>query len=209
MDTCWCCCREASLIMIQTFSFTFLPIEPPRQPPNRRESYARRSHQFSPNTSNAGKTGLFQKSSKNVPSPDVPPPSISVEGRLPDPPIATCNETLPLRVLITKQNETPAIVYLETLSILLIGYTMIRAHDLIRQEAGSWVIMSLANIHKPVDNMASSGSRSVQAVDPSFWNSLPLPNTVCPTFETCNISRHYELEVKIGLSWGQAQNMRE
>ncbi|KAL6714042.1 hypothetical protein ACLMJK_008536 [Lecanora helva] len=184
--------------------FMFLPIEPPRQPPTRRESFARRSHQFSPAIDRPEKPGLFRKpSTPSEPSaPDVPPPSISIECRLPDPPIVTCNEALPIRILITRKNQTPATIYLQTLSIMLIGYTDIRAHELRRQEAGTWVIMSLANIHKPINRTVGNDGSAVFEVDPKLWDNLPLPNTVCPTFATCNISRYYELEVKIGLSWG-------
>ncbi len=35
-----------------------------------------------------------------------------------------------------------------------------------------------------------------------YWENIPLPNTVAPSFETCNISRTYELEVRVGLSHG-------
>ena len=187
----------------------FFPIEAPRPPPNKRESFARRSHQFSPSIDKPEKPGLFRKSSvvSESSAPDVPPPNISIEGRLPDPPIATCNEALPLRVLVTKKNETPATIYLQTLSIVLIGYTTIRAHELRRQEAGSWVIMSLANIHQAISKTQSSDSAKVFEVDPKLWKNHPLPNTVCPTFETCNITRHYELEVKVGISWGSPSNI--
>ena len=41
-----------------------------------------------------------------------------------------------------------------------------------------------------------------------FWDSIPLPNTVAPTFETCNLSRKYELVVKIGLTHGIASGLR-
>lgn len=35
-----------------------------------------------------------------------------------------------------------------------------------------------------------------------YWENKPLPNTVCPSFDTCNISRTYQLEVRVGLSHG-------
>ena len=189
--------------------FMFLPIEPPRQPPNRRESFARRSHKFSHVTGRPEKPGLFRKSStmSDPSAPDVPPPDIDIEGRLPDPSIATCNEALPLRVLVTKKNETPATIYLQTLSIMLIGHTTIRAHELTRQESSSWVIVSLANIHKPISNPSTSESGRFAELDAKYWNQLLLPNTVCPTFETCNIWRQYELEIKVGLSWGSPTNI--
>ena len=35
-----------------------------------------------------------------------------------------------------------------------------------------------------------------------LWSHIPLPNTVAPSFDTCNISRTYELEVRVGLAHG-------
>ena len=40
-------------------------------------------------------------------------------------------------------------------------------------------------------------------VDKTLWSQIPLPNTVAPSFETCNLSRYYELKVKVGLGYGQ------
>ena len=155
------------------------------------------------------KSGLFRKPS--VPTdpraPEVPPPSISIEGRLPDPPIATCNETIPLRILITKKNDTPATLYLQSLSISLIGYTQVRAHALRRQEVTHWVIVSLANVHKPLSNIPNVDGSKIIEIDQQLWNQLALPNVVCPSFETCNITRHYEIEVKVGLSWGSPKHI--
>ena len=126
---------------------------------------------------------------------------------MPDPPIATCNETIPLRILITKKNDTPATIYLQSLSISLIGYTQVRAHELRRQEGSHWVIASLANVHKPLSNTPSVDGSKVIEIDQQLWNQLALPNVVCPSFETCNITRHYEVEVKVGLSWGSSKHI--
>ena len=188
----------------------FLPIERPRPPPNKRESYARRSHQFSPSIDVPEKPGLFRKASVATADPSVPkipPPSISIDGRLPDPAIITCNESLPLRILITKKNESPATIYLITLSITLIGFTDVRAHDLRRQESHSWVIVSQAHIDKALTNNVGGDGNTILEVDSSLWKQRPLPNTISPSFTTCNIARRYELEIKAGLSWGSAQNI--
>lgn len=37
-------------------------------------------------------------------------------------------------------------------------------------------------------------------IDAGHWRRHPLPNSVSPTFETCNINRKYELEVHVGIS---------
>lgn len=39
-------------------------------------------------------------------------------------------------------------------------------------------------------------------IDATMWNRIPLPNTVAPSFETCNIARTYELEIRVGLAHG-------
>lgn len=201
--------RSFLLTLRQTYPFVLLPIERPRPPPNKRESYARRGHQFGPSIDVPEKPGFFRLGStatNDSSVPKVPPPSISIDGRLPDPAIITCNESLPLRILITKKNESPATIYLRTLSITLIGFTLIRAHDLRTQEAQSWVIVSQAHIDKALKNSVG-GNGNILEVDSAMWKQRPLPNTVSPSFITCNITRRYELEVKAGLSWGSDQRI--
>lgn len=154
--------------------------------------------------------GLFQKVSTATADssvPKVPPPSISIDGRLPDPATITCNEPLPLRILISKKNESPATIYLRTLSITLVGSTAIRANELRRQEAQSWVILSQANIDKALNSVVGGDGNKILEVDSNLWKQRPLPSTVSPSFTTCNISRRYDLEVKVGLSWGSAQKI--
>jgi hypothetical protein len=45
-------------------------------------------------------------------------------------------------------------------------------------------------------------------VDPRMWQNLPLPNSVAPSFDTCNISRSYEVEIRIGLAHGTAGSIK-
>ena len=137
----------------------------------------------------------------------APPPNISVDGRLPDPAIITCNEPLPLRVLVKKLNETPEIIYLQLLQVELIGYTRIRAHELERQESSSWVIVSLANLHMPLGNSNTPMNKDME-IDQKLWSNLSLPNSVPPTFATCNLTRNYVLEIRIGLVYGSPGNMK-
>jgi hypothetical protein len=90
---------------------------------------------------------------------------------------------------------------LQILQVELIGYTSIRAHELHRVESGSWVIMSSSNMALPIGN-GSEPNGAELVVDNKHWRHVPIPNTVAPTFQTCNIKRHYELEVRVGLSYG-------
>lgn len=127
--------------------------------------------------------------------------------RLPNPSILTCNEPVPLRLIAKKLTETSDIIFLQMLQIELVSYTKILAHDLTRTESGSWVLMSRSNmgipLGRPEDPVGTDWT-----IDSKLWKNLPLPTSVAPSFETCNIERAYELEVRVGLTHGSLGNMK-
>lgn len=185
-----------------------MPIEPPRPPKNSRQSYARRQHQFAPAVNIPAKPGIFRRTSTaTVADDDAVPPSISFEGRLPDPPIVTCNEPLPLRVLITKLNESPATLYLQLIELVLISDTTTQAHQLHRSDIGNFILVSLSNLHVPLRPLDNSKGGKDMEIDPALWSHAPLPNTVVPAFDTCNLSCKHWLDIKIGLSWGSGSRI--
>lgn len=187
----------------------FLPIEPKERPPRTsRETFGKRTHQFAPKIDIPGRNSLFQKSSSGAFSATPTPPSVAVEGRLPNPAIIFCNEPVPLRIILSRLNESDATVFLQSLHIELVGYTAIRAHELRRSEASAWIIMSSSDMRMPIDRPAGGGSgNTVFEFDSKLWNSRPLPNTVTPTFNTCNLTRTYFLDIKVGLSWGTGKEI--
>lgn len=136
-----------------------------------------------------------------MPDPNAEPLRLSVDARLPSPPLLTCNEPLPLRILVQKLTESSQDVILQTIQIELIGYTHVRAHDLIRKESGSWILLSQSSVNMRLGKGDDPVGKE-WTVDPSLWKRIPLPNTVAPSFETCNISRTYELEIRVGLAHG-------
>ncbi|KAL1961852.1 hypothetical protein VTN77DRAFT_976 [Rasamsonia byssochlamydoides] len=183
--------------------FNFLPIEPPRSGNPNEEMYARRQQEFAKPVAPAQrKGGLFRKRSMPaIPVSGEPPLRVSVDARLPNPPILTCNEPIPLRILVTKQSTGSEMVYLQLLHIELISYTHIRAHDLARTESVSMPILSRSNMNMPLGNPNDPVGKEWK-IDASMWNRLPLPPYIAPSFETCNIRRNYEMEVRVGLSYG-------
>lgn len=96
---------------------------------------------------------------------------------------------------------------MQTLQIELIAYTHILAHDLKRTETGSWVMFSRSNMGV-VLGKGSDPSGTEWTIDSRLWDQIPLPSSVAPSFETCNISRTYEIEVRIGLSHGSVGNIK-
>ena len=126
------------------------------------------------------------------------------------PAILTCNEALPLRILVTKVNESPATLYLQSLQLDLLGFTTIRAHQLRRNEAYGWTVLSTSNMRQPLQERSNSETTTTSStieIASDLWKQRPLPNNVSPTFHTCNISRTYRLHIKVGLSWGTAGNI--
>ncbi|KIY02360.1 uncharacterized protein Z520_02498 [Fonsecaea multimorphosa CBS 102226] len=187
----------------------FLPIEPPRPLNRHEETFARRKRQFQryPAESQKKMGGLFGRKSSTPTSAEEEPPAFQVDARLPSPAIITCNEPLPLRILVEKLNDSSATAFLKMLQIELTGYTHVRALDLERTETTKWPLMSQANMNMPLGNPTEKG-RKEWKLPSRLWDDYPLPNTVCPSFDTCNISRRYELEVTVGLAHAMASGVR-
>lgn len=179
--------------------FRFLPMEPPREPPTTNEVYARRPFAFQ-----VGMVGFPKKSSmfkKKPPDLSNTPPKGEVDARLPSPAILTCNEPVPMRLIVRKTADSPENLYLYSLQVHLIGSTEVRAQDVARTETSTWVLMSLNGLNIPIGS-PSDPVRKETVIDQTLWDQIPLPNTVAPSFHTCNLTRMYELEVRVGLRYG-------
>lgn len=199
----------------------FLPIEPPRPPVTSQEAFARRPFAFRPRSPMPGKkrSSFFDKmkkpekaaeamddTSSEPRTPTVgdiaPAPSIEMSARLPHPSVLTCNQPVPLRLIAKRLNNNPEQVFLVSFQLDLIGYTELRAGGEREVKYNRWVVASGANLSIPLTSAEDEEGKEVVVPD-EIWKNRPLPNTVAPSFVTCNISRRYEIEVKLGLSWGK------
>ena len=188
--------------------FNFFPIEPPRAPSTGSEVYARQRHQFDAypgdHAAKDRMKGILSTKSSAPSSPTVgssaQAPAISVDARLPDPAILTCNSDIPLRLILKKLNDHSRAIFLQSLQISLIGHTKIRAHEVFRTESNSWIVMSKCNMGMPIGS-PNDPINTETVLDDSMWRGQTLPNTVAPGFETCNIDRFYQLDIRIGLSY--------
>lgn len=188
--------------------FNFFPIEPPRPASTGSEIYARQKHNFNAFHEEPMKSKMKGIFGRKDPTTVVvgEAPFVSVDARLPEPPILTCNHEIPLRLLVKKLNAHSEPVYLQSLQISLIGSTMIRAQNVYREENNSWVIMSKTNMGIRI-GLPEDPINTETVIDDRMWRGQPLPNTVAPSFQTCNISRSYQLDVRVGLSYsGSVQN---
>ena len=69
------------------------------------------------------------------------------------------------------------------------------------------MITSLSNLRIALSNSDSQSGKEME-IDDKLWNRIPLPNTVAPSFDTCNLSRTYELEIRVGLSYGSPGSIK-
>ena len=65
----------------------------------------------------------------------------------------------------------------------------------------------MANLQVPLGTTSTPIDKDVE-IDVEMWSRVPLPNTVPPSFETCNLSRYYELDISVGLVYGTKGNMK-
>ncbi|KAK2593702.1 hypothetical protein QQS21_008610 [Conoideocrella luteorostrata] len=201
--------------------YKFLPIEPPRPARTGQEAFARRPFTFmprSPAPQSRRKGSFFAKKgdraetskSDDTSTPDSPDvataPSIEMSARLPYPSVLTCNKPVPLRLIAKKLVNCPEQLNLVSFQLDLIGITEVRSHNIYNKKMNRWVIVSNTDLSIPLTAGPDVAVGSELAVPDTLWKDKPLPNTVAPSFVTCNLSRKYELELKLGVCWGKAKS---
>ncbi|KAI1118543.1 hypothetical protein F5Y14DRAFT_217940 [Nemania sp. NC0429] len=188
--------------------FRFLPIEPPRPDSKGREAFARRPFVFKPHTPLSSKKSFFSSKPARSPNGIVrTPPSFEMCARLPFPSILTCNQPIPLRLIAKKLVAAHEQAYLTRLEITLVGYTEINVANNKEEVSARWVVVSALNLLVALGMPADPVDTEFE-VPNTCWASQRLPNTVAPTFRTCNIKRRYELEINLSLSWGTPEAIR-
>ncbi|KAJ6789409.1 hypothetical protein PWT90_03639 [Aphanocladium album] len=190
--------------------FKFMPIEPPRSEPRGQESFARRPFSFAarpPSPQGKQKGSLFgikkkEKGDAESPETPAPPQSVELSARLPHPLVLTCNRPVPLRLIAKKLVNNPQQVYLTSFQMDLIGTTTLSAHGQVLRKNNRWVIASNPQLEIPLITPTAEVGAEIVVPD-EVWSQKPLPNTVAPSFTTCNISRRYEVQILATLRLGK------
>ena len=186
----------------ESVEFQFLPIEPPKAAPSVKNVFAKSLYEFKPLSSSTD-----VGSSKNAASVSNTLPKGEAEARLLGPAVITCNEPIPLQLIIKNLNDSPQQLFLISFELHLIGTTIMKAVDIVHSEKTSWAIITSKSLAIPVGNPLDA-IQTETVVDKKLWESMPLPSTVVPSFYTCNIRRRYELEVQLGLGYGTLGNIQ-
>ncbi|TGJ81549.1 hypothetical protein E0Z10_g7217 [Xylaria hypoxylon] len=182
--------------------FKFLPVEPPRPDSQKREAFARRPFAFKPRTPLSGRRSFFGSKATNArDGVGQTPPCVEISARLPFPSILTCHEPIPLRLIAKKLAPAQEQVHLTALEIALVGYTHVRVANLEKVERTRWIVVSALNLSIALGSPNDAADTEFE-IPKTLWATHRLPNTVAPSFRTCNLVRRYELEMKLSLNWG-------
>ncbi|KAK7215550.1 hypothetical protein V2G26_003553 [Clonostachys chloroleuca] len=186
--------------------FKFLPIEPPRPQKTGQEGFARRPFTFKPKTplpTEKKFSSMFKKSEQPDGTDAAQPPSVEIAARIPHPPILTCNQPIPLRLIAKKLVPSPEEVFLVSFEMILHGITEVRCHNIYNRRVNKWVVASNAQLNVPLTSSPDDEVGKETILPDDLWKDMALPNTVSPSFVSCNLVRRYELEIKLGVAWGQ------
>lgn len=133
--------------------------------------------------------------------------SILVDARLPKPAVLFCNHDVPLDMTIRKVNAFAGQLYLQSLQVTLIGYTALQRPTAARRRVDTWVVMSNCNLDIPIGSPEDPAGAPM-ALPPALWRAKPVPASVTPSFDVCGVSRHYELEITLGLTYESPSSAR-
>ncbi|KAG8420701.1 hypothetical protein J3458_002634 [Metarhizium acridum] len=168
---------------------------------------AKKKNSFFAKKGDKSSNDISNNNGSGVDSPNTAPaPSIEMSARLPHPSILTCNQPIPLRLIAKKLANCPEQVNLISFQMDLIGITEVRTYNIYNKKINRWVVVSSTDLHVPLTSGPDAEVGSEVVVPDTLWKDRPLPNTVAPSFVTCNLSRRYEVEIKLGLCWGKAKS---
>ncbi|EPQ64167.1 Bgt-1803 [Blumeria graminis f. sp. tritici] len=182
-------------------SFKFLPTEPPRPQPTSNQFYVRMPFSFlsQPSQGSRGWWNIFKKQKTKL-SELAPEGEIDV--RFPGSAILTWNKPPPFHLIVRRTNRSSEQIFMVSCAFHLHGKTLIRAKGVMHIEKISWVLLNICGSWVPIGLPDASDGNDYE-INNSFWSGRPLPQSVCPSFDTCNLGRSYELQIRVSLSYGK------
>ena len=181
--------------------FRFMPIEDPRPEKTEAKAFAKRPFAFRPKASTPTSQKSFFGKGKQNPTEEAVPPSVEMCAWFPHPTIFTCNKPVPLRLVATKKGASAQPVYLTSMLIEVIGSTHVRCFEKMNTITNRFIVLSNNRLRIPLTKAPDAAVGTEVQIPDDLWRSVPLPNTISPSFTTCNVSRKYRLELKLGVSW--------
>ena len=181
--------------------FVFCPIEPPRPPPQNSQIYVRKKHTLAINP-RSQEPSFFGTLFGIKPVPTGNGGTVAFEARLPNPPILVPTEPIPLTFILKRDEGSQGVVYVRSIQVMLGTTTFIAAQGYRRELGYLLPLVNAGNLNitlPPNQNEITIHPGELLQQDANF-NGLALPDTVPPSFRTCNIARKYTLVLQMGVS---------
>ena len=164
--------------------------------------FVRKKHTLAPPPRQAESffSGLFRaKPSANTGNGGT----VTFEARLPNPPIIVPTEPIPLTFILRREGEqNGGVVYVRSVQIMLGITTYIAAQGFRRELGYLQPLMQLGDL-----NLTLAANKSEMSFNPGDLlqtghaaKGLVVPDTIPPTFRTCNIARKYTMVLQLGVS---------
>lgn len=181
-----------------TVPFVFCPVEPPRPPPQNSQIFVRKKYTLSVNQRSQESSifgGLFGRR-------PMAAGTVAFEARLPNPPILVPTEPIPMTFILKRDADSQGAVYIRTIQVMLGIKTLIAAQGYRRELGYLLPLVDVENLNltlPPNKNQITIHPEDLLQQDSNF-KGLALPDTIPPSFQTCNIARKYTLVLHMGVT---------
>ena len=185
----------------QIVPFVFCPIESPRPPP-KGQIYVRKRQTLAqdPKSIEPGFWGgLFGKAPTNTTGNGG---IVAFEAHLPNPPILVPTEPIPITLVLKRDEGCKGVVYIRSIQIMLAIRTYIAAQGFRRELGYLQPIFDKTNLNLTLPSVQNEVTINPAELLQQGHGSkkLALPDTIPPSFRTCNIARRYSLVLLMGVT---------
>ncbi|KAL3263783.1 hypothetical protein ABHI18_001424 [Aspergillus niger] len=132
-----------------------------------------------------------------------PPLTYEIEVELVNGPFVLLGHPIALGVKVINVNDEKPDISLRDFQSMLIETTDIRAHGIIQRVTRSWIIQTMTNLSQPFVTGGGPTAGFVMSLDEGVWSRHSVPHCLTPTFETCNVTRSFKLEIRLGIEFGR------
>lgn len=136
-----------------------------------------------------------------------PPLTYEVTIELLNGPFLSLGQPIPLAVQAqgmdgSTSSSNNTALYLYDFQSMIFETTEVRARGAVERLTRSWIVQTMANLQH-LFTFTPGDERNRGSVDDSLWRPWCVPLFLTPTFETCNVSRDYKLEIRLGIGLGR------
>jgi hypothetical protein len=128
--------------------------------------------------------------------------SCEVSAKLLNGPFLFLGQPIPLAVEVTDTNQSSNDISLLDFQSMLFETTEVRARGAAESVTRPWMVQTIANLRQ-LFVPEFRNDETVCVVNNNLWSRHNVPLFLTPTFETCNISRRYKLEIRLGIGFGE------